>query len=534
MIFLRQVALPQVAEPQVFAFADAAGRFEVGGLDPGPYAVFVRAPGSALWRGGTLEIAAGGAPHELAVELAPGVRVEGLVLDDASGLPVAGAVVVSETDAPLQILPIADAESAAEASLLPLAHTGPDGGFVLEDLSSAAHVLRATAPGYAPAWRGPLAVVDALPIELRLSAGGRLEGLVSNDAGAPVEGGLLILSITDFGAAHPLMSYAMAFTGADGRYRIDDLPEGDWPLLSFGRPGPGMPLDPELGFVHIAPGEVTRRDFAEERAGVRLEGVLTGSDGQPAAGSAVWLIQAEGGPDMVSTTTDGEGRYAFEGLAPRVYALFLSRGVPPDMILLGDVDLRSGADVLDLRLALGGAGLVGRALDGVGGGALARAVVVLVREGPGGPQFAGKTFTDQEGRFAFTQLPAGTYEVQVIPTLPFYGVECSGGHALGETGSVGLGDVYLYPGGALELLVTAADGSPAAEVPVELIFEDGRRYFAIESEVTDAEGRLRFPGLKAGRWSVTLGGAGFEMRELAIDVPRADQALVVPIELQRP
>jgi hypothetical protein len=204
------------------------------------------------------------------------------------------------------------------------------------------------------------------------------------------------------------------------------------------------------------------------------------------------------------------------------------------MILLGDVDLRSGADVRELRLALGGAGLTGRALDGVGGGALARAVVVLVREGPAGPQFAGKTFADPEGRFAFTQLPAGTYEVQIVPPVPFYGVERSGGHALGETSSVGLGDVFLYPGGALELVVTAADGSPAAKVPVELIFEDGRRYFAIESEVTDTEGRLRFPGLKAGRWSVTLGGAGFEMRELAIDVPRADQALVVPIELQRP
>jgi hypothetical protein len=536
VICLRQVALPQVAEPQVFAFADAAGRFELGGLEPGTYATFVRARGRALWRGGMLEITAGGpgqAAHELAVELVPGVRVEGLVVDGASGLPVAGAVVVSESDAPLQILPIAEPERATEAGLLPLARTGPDGGFVLEDLSSAPHVLRATAPGYAPTWRGPLAVVGAAPIEMRLEAGGAVEGLVSDDAGAPIEGGLLILSISDFGAGHPLMSYAMAFTGADGRYRMDDLPEGDWPLLSFGRAAAGMPLDPELAFVHVAPGEVTLRDFAAERAGVRLAGTLVGPDGQPQAGRAVWLIGVDSGQDMVSTTTDGEGRYAFEGLAPRHYAVFLSRGVPPDMILLGDVDLRSGADVLDQRLALGSAGLSGRALDGESGAPLARAVVVLLLEGLGGPQFAGKGFTDKEGRFAFSLLPAGTYEVQIAPLEPFLGVERSGGHALAAASSLELGDVHLYPGGALEVRVSAAGGGPAGGVPVELVFEDGRRYFPVDSEITDAEGRLRFPGLKAGRWSVTVGGAGFERRALSVDVALGEQVAVLSVELAR-
>jgi hypothetical protein len=70
-------------------------------------------------------------------------------------------------------------------------------------------------------------------------------------------------------------------------------------------------------------------------------------------------------------------------------------------------------------------------------------------------------------------------------------------------------------------------------VPVELRFEDGRRYFPSECDATDSEGRLGFPGLKAGRWSLAIGGGDFEERVLEVDVPRADRALVVPIELRR-
>jgi hypothetical protein len=535
VIFLRKVALPEVAEPEVFAFSTPA--FEVGGLEPGSYDVFARAKGRALWRGGALQIAAGAPAIELEIALEAGTRLEGLVLDLGTGLPVADALVVSETDAPLQILALSGPEAAREAELLPWARSGPDGGFTLEDLGPGPQVLRATAAGFGPAWVELPAGAPHGRVEVGLMEGGRVEGTVRDAAGAPVEGCVLILSVVDFGAANPVMSYAIAQSGADGGFALADLPAGDWPLLRFGRlDGSSLP-DPELAFVHVEAGETTRRDFAEERAGVRLAGTVELADGAPAPRRSVWLTPVESvGQDMASTTTDDSGRFAFEGLAARHYALFLSRGVPPDMVLLGDVDLRSGADVLDQRLVLASGGLSGRALDGSSNAPLARGVVLLLREELASRQFAGKTFTDEEGRFAFAHVGPGSYEIQVLPQAGSHaagslGPELLGAIAVGEGDAVELAPLYLYPGGALELIARASTGEPAAGEPVELWLE-GRRYCVLEDARTDERGVLRV-GLKPGRWSVAVGGEDFERRVVSVDVPRAEAAQSVSVELLR-
>jgi hypothetical protein len=535
VIFLRKVALPDVAEPRVFAFSKPA--FEVGGLEPGTYDLFARARGRALWRGGALEIAAGGAAREIEVELAAGARLEGLVVDHETGLPVADALVVSETDAPLQILALSGPEAAREAQLLPWARTGPDGGFALEDLGPGAHRLRATAPGYGPTWLRVPDPETAGPVEIALMEGGRVEGTVSDAAGSPLDGCTIILSAVDFGAAHPVMSYALTRSGPDGSYALEDLPAGNWALLRFGRSFEGGAAEPELVFVQVEPGRTTRRDFAEERATVRLAGTLALPGGAPAPGRALWLTPAEPAfGDMASTTTDAAGRFAFEGLTPRRYGLFITRGMSLDMVLLGNVDLSSGADVLDHRVVLPSGGVAGRALDGATGAPLARAVVLLLREEPGRAEFAGKTFTDEGGRFAFAHVHPGGYEVQVLPQGAPAGsaalaAERQGAIAVGADEAVELDPVFLYPGGALELTARAATGEPAAGVPVELRFE-GRRYFLAEDERTDAQGMLRVV-LKPGTWSVTLGGAGFEVRVVRVDVPRAEAPARVTVELER-
>jgi len=521
-----------VAEPETFEFTAAGGRFALGGLAAGTYEVFARAPGHALWRGGALELGPAGAPaQEVAVELAPGVRATGLVVDAATGLPIPDAVVVSETDAPLQILSLGAAEYLERPGLLPIARTGPDGGFALEDLGAGEHVLRASAPGHGAAWLGPRSPAEG-PFDFALGQGGRIEGLVRDAAGVPVEGSALIVSLTDFGASHPLMSYVRALTDAGGRYVLEDLPAGYWPLLSF--LGSDPEADPELVFVRVSAGAVTRRDFSAERAGVRLEGVLTRADGSPAAECTVWLTPVDSsGRDMATTSTDARGRFRFEGLAPRRYVIFDSRGAPPDMVVLGEVDLSSGADVLDHRLQLAGAQLSGRLVDGERDAPIEFAVVVLTRVDGLRPGFAGKTFSDSDGAFRFDQLEEGTYEVQALPTREALGPERVGQLVLREGAPLDLGALRLYPGGALELAVTGPDGRPAAGVAVLLRFEDGQAYDLVEDPHTDAEGRLTVPALKPGSWRVELGGGGFDPAVVGVEVV-AGEPRRVSLELSRP
>jgi hypothetical protein len=537
VLALRQVALPEVVDPAVFEFESAGGRFELSGLPAGRYDLFVRAPGRALWRGEPVALAdtaAGTAPLvEVEAVLAPGAELRGLVLDGVTGLPVAGAVVVSETDAPVQILSLTG-EEYAQHGVLARAVSGPDGGFELRDLTPGQHVLRVSAPGHAPAWEHALADAAGAEVALELTPGGALEGRVTRPGGAPLEGGRVICSLTDFGASHPVMSYASAITDAEGRYELVDLPAGNWPLLSFGVEAEARgPMEPELAFVRIRAGERARHDFAAPAAGLRFEGTLLLPDGAPAAGRALWLTPLGGGRDMVSTNTDSEGRFALAGLEARAYAVYTSRGAPPDMALLGEVDLGDGRDVLEHTLQLAGGSLAGSVLHGDGGGGVRYAVVLLLqRDGSeDGVEFLAKTFTDAAGAFGFEHVPAGSYDLQVASTERGLGHAVSEGLTVATAQRLEVGELFLYPGGALEVVAVGPDGRPAVGARLRLVFE-GRVVHLLESAELDVEGRARVPGLAAGAWELTLGGGRYRERTLAVDVARSDGFTRVEVELE--
>jgi len=89
-----------VVEPVTREFQDPDGRFEIESLGPGPYAVFVLAEGLATWKTAVTP------PAEVAPVLGRGADVHGVVRNGATGDPIAGALVISETDAPVADLPV--------------------------------------------------------------------------------------------------------------------------------------------------------------------------------------------------------------------------------------------------------------------------------------------------------------------------------------------------------------------------------------------------------------------------------------------
>ena len=541
VVVLREASLPQVAAPEVFPFLGAGGRFELGGLRAGRHEVFVRGPGRALWRSGPLQVGAPGEPAvgPVSAVLEEGVTVRGLVLDGETGLPIPGAVVLSETDAPVQVLELdtqAERDNVPE-EVLALAATRTDGGFEIADLSRGLQVFRAWAPGYGPTWIGPIEVGPGpLELEFELDVGARLEGVVLDGNGRPIVGGFLVASITDFGPGHPIMSYRSALTDGEGHYEMDGLPEGHWTLLSFGPLAAGV-FEPDLDFVQVFSGETTRHDFRPVADGVRMAGRLVDAGGRPVVQRSLWVIpaSARGSESMSSTSSGADGGFSFPSLAPDRYVVFVSGLEPADVTVLGRVDLADGLDRTDLVFTLEGGSISGRVLDGVSAEPIHAAAVLLLREGATAEdEFAGRAVTAVDGRFAFEGVRSGRYRITVFSTQMPYG------HSGIDHLEVGPGEavtdlvVHLQPGGSLELRVGTREGDPIRGARVWTRSAQGSEVVQlVEYPFTDAGGRLTMPAMDAGRWTLVIEAEGFLRTVREVPVPVSREPVQVEVVLER-
>ena len=141
---------------------------------------------------------------------------------------------------------------------------------------------------------------------------GRVEGLVTDDTGAPLEG---VLVFTPSGSA---------FTGADGRYVIS-VPRGTT-TVSHG--SVARHVTAATVTVTVASGQASTADFVLLRFG-SLTGRAVDETGGAVAGAP--LVARQGGVLRGSTTTGADGTFSLD-LAPGTYTLVpgdTSTHVPP-------------------------------------------------------------------------------------------------------------------------------------------------------------------------------------------------------------
>ncbi len=255
-------------------------------------------------------------PTVFTLRLARGHSLAGRVLD-ARGDPVAGARVLAG-----QGLDGAPAAAAFRATADGL------GRFRFPALPSGEVWLRVSRNGNAVV-RGPrVRIPFAGEIDIVLRPGGVLAGTVYDaDTGRPVEGALVLArGVGD----------AESVTDAEGRYSIEELPEGTITVLAVSKEGwstteeptvAGIPLRrrPLVPWVQgryrpdlpIRGGETTWHDLLLRR-GAALRGVVRGPDG-PVPWARVLLVSepsAGGGFPIPGTMADGAGRYRFPSLPP--------------------------------------------------------------------------------------------------------------------------------------------------------------------------------------------------------------------------
>ncbi|MCY2961713.1 MAG: carboxypeptidase-like regulatory domain-containing protein [Planctomycetota bacterium] len=512
---LRRERLPAVSQPETATFRGSLA-FAYEKLRAGTYDVYIEAPGFAVASRSGIEITDGSA-NDLRFELAPSRSVSGVVRDAATGAPIAGATVLAETRIPAQVLALdVDAEAAGWSAAT---RTRADGSFTLDGLDAEPVTLRVSAAGHAATWvpdvAARAATTELAPVEL--AAGGAVAGRVSRPDGSPWPRAIVIASRIGNGGLGERMSYGMAQCTADGDYRIDDLPPGEYVVFSFDPSASGTPATRDL---RIRGTELARLDLGATDRRTRLVGTVRDARGSGLAEMDVMLGHGGSGgardSTWIATRTDAEGRFAFEGVDPKHYDLFVGRGLGTSFAIVDEVDVQLAPETRhDVTLAAGS--LRGRVLS-IEGAPAAGTWIIVTDSADTAARFVGRAQTDRAGSFEVLGLAPGTYAVSAHdPRAGVAAVRVADLVVGNETRDV---ELRFAPGVELRVRVVDAAGHPVAGRAVRFTDERGVEWQFSAEGTTDARGVQAVPGLAPGRWRVGVDGAGTQVLDLELGPPR--------------
>lgn len=513
--------LPEVAPAIPVEVDDAQGLFRIESVAPDRYALFVEAPGHAVWKLRDVQVEGGNeAPHE--ARLGRGSAVRGHVLDSETGAPVPGARVFAEFDLPQALLEIGGRylERSSEASTL----TDANGAYSLEHLSPGQHQLRASHPDHAPSWSATFELPAGelkVPFEvehLMLGTGGRLAGRVERPDGTPWEGVQVIASLIAMERPQPVMAYGVGFTDGDGSYSIERMPEGYYVAMHQGdATGLNHTTVSNLRQISVRRGATTELDFVPLVGGSELSGVLADSDDRPLVGYTVYLNPDPLGDafqDWIATPVTSEGRYRFQGVAPGSYDLYVA--VDTDrMIWIRRLEVVGPGDLqVDLKLPQGSVSGTLRTTDGP----VSIALVMLMRWDAERSDWAfhGKTGTQLDGNYEFAGLGPGRYRLSAIGLGPFLGSASPPAFQLREEEQHH--DIVLVAGGSLRVEVRGESGKPLSAATVRLWDESGLELPFHAEAITAGDGRLRVPSLAGGTWTVIVTLDGLQEYRGSVEV----------------
>jgi RNA polymerase sigma-70 factor (ECF subfamily) len=437
--------------PPQTARTDAAGRYELAGLAPGPRRVVVRASGHAPWHG-EVEVSEHGRAG-LDAHLGLGVTVAGRVLEP-DGSPADAEVRVGEHFGPLAFLLRTSTSSDAEGRFV-LADLAPgELTVVAEARKTMAQATLRGAPGETLSW------------EVSLASGGTIRGRLVDERGAPLSRHSVETHDEGPWAADACGEVFVGRTDAEGRFAIEG--PGQHPHRLEVEPLEGLPFP--LAVAHdVFPDreELLLLVEARNRPSVRIVGTVLDATGAPLANAPLRATNRDFWPSG-SGISDPEGRFELGPFPPGTYRLQLS--APSGLALPA--------------LTLGPRALAADEVWDCGALALEAGGELAVRLDPSSDALGlTPTLTVLRGTDWVTSLQPGEGSYRSVSLAP-------GAYRLALAGAgvaVALVPFELRPGQATELTVPLARGIEA-HLRVELDFYGTpQRPLA---RVTDAAGTL--------------------------------------------
>jgi RNA polymerase sigma-70 factor (ECF subfamily) len=500
---------PCVNDPDqgwVMAISDANGAYSVSGLETGINFLSARAAGRAPTvqrlvmsnEGATVEV-------DLVFEERGGAIV-GRVLDP-KGAPVADAVVVlgGEEGFGLRRLPDGT-EGRAPAGQRRI--TAADGTFACEGVAAGSMAVVARGRGLAP-WHGTVEILAGRQsdLEIRLTQGARIEGVVRDATGKPVERAEVeVDSVAS-------LSGSYRRTKADGKFTLAGLTPGEIELRveheKFGATKSKLTVaDGATGQVEI----VLARGLSLK---VRIEGPSEDWVGGYVRATGT---QADGRGYWRSERIDADGTVEFEGCPtePMELELYAPGDSTVPRAALKGVLASVGEVVLQPDPArLGNIRLVGRVVDALGAPVESAKIVPSMRGLLTAP--IGEC-DSRSGRFELGPYAPGEWSVRVRETgfvevrTPTVEIAAGATHDFG--------DIVLQRGGSIRLVSQLTPQEVAAH------FESA----AGATHVLYAFQNEWFSGwIPAGLgWLVTGGG------EVALNAQRVDVLVGETIEVRQP
>jgi protocatechuate 3,4-dioxygenase beta subunit len=442
------------------------GTFAFEELAPGTYELYFHKPGTALMGSRTVTAPDG----DLRLDLGPSATLRGRVTDASTHAPIVRFSV--------------EATPALAAGPWSYGTTLEAGGgtFTLEEVPEGALDLVVRAEGFAAYRLERLTVTrgdDGSPLDIELDRGARIQGFVTAEDGSP-------LSEVQVSAQGEDDEARSAITDTRGFYDIVGLAPGRV-RVEFRRSG-YLTTHTTLAATDLVQADVTLD------LGLVLEGVVL-SDGLGVAGASVSarssVVDAEG----LWATTDEEGRFTLEGLAPGRHTIEASTDDGGEVVL-PDVDVGT-AGFLRLSLQRPETAVLSGWVTGLPEDDAKRTVTVQVRGDDGRGEQAG---VDATGWFRMENAPAGVVLVDARVSS-----------FQGPGRSTGMRELTLPAGSEVETILefpegyvvsghVLRDGAPAPGVRVRFRAADSSGLEA--SDRSDRDGRYEVAGLEPGPYHV--------------------------------
>lgn len=448
------------ANPRYQSTADATGRFEVRDLPAGTFELTARGSGFAPLTVPGLSIPqAGGGSIDLGtVVLGPGVEIQGYAVDP-DGRPVEGAEIrVHEAAAD----PMARFFSQDEDDE-PAAVSAQDGFFRVRDRRAGEVVdLDANRAGYAPAVASGVEVPAEPPVRLVLRPSAAVEGRTVDPDGKPVSGTRVTIFPSDPLALGGMRSFGaararQAISDETGFFRVEDVIPGSFELMATAA---GYQRS-ELKNLEVRPGQDLRGTEVVLAPGAVVEGRVLSPSGQPLAGAEVGMMEPSADFFFGTATTDGDGRYRLEGIAPGPRSFQAEHESYRRAVK--ELEVRLGENTLDLRLE-GGAEISGRVVDE--GGVPVPSARVFLRDGPRSWGQPGAV-SGADGSFRLEGVADGTYRIQA--DKEGFAHSRDGVEVTVAGSSVSGVEVKLSAGGAIVGQITGVEFADLAKVQVWLM-----------------------------------------------------------------
>lgn len=529
-----------------FAITEPDGHFALHGLLPGSHVLMFEGQGvipSGLEHRLTIEDAD---RHDAIFELERGLSVEGRVQP-----PVAGTVSVRgrQESGGLEIMMQSMKLQNARATV------AEDGTFTIDGVPPGEWKVVAVGEDGS---RGELEITvgeaSLQGVKVSLAPRSRVAGVVLDGEGRPVAG----LTVRLQSAADPSIPASLrrpkvvgeAVTARDGAFVMRGVDPGrhglgvwdarDQPVAV--RSDGAEPYTVEA----IAGRDVTELELRVELPHGRIEGTVTGPDGEPVEDA--WVVATPQPTDdpmargshftrRATTLTDADGRFAFEGLADRRYDLH-ARGSQADTRGVAE-GVDPGATVAISLEALG-------MLEGV----VTQGGAPVTRFGLDAGALGGEyPVISTDGTFTVARVEPGPLRVTVTTDTGAASAQVDV-----APGAVARVELELGPWGSVSGVAVTPDGQPLAGVELSVDAEGGMRkaktraldwFVGGGSPKTDDQGRFSVEGIGAGpcrisfrqsdrRMPMGVAAGSQATHELVLDPGQALDLGTIVVELPQP